>query len=207
MIRGVALVSLIALLVLVLYLPSAHPPERFVAQLRVEHSAAAAFWGKAPATHMLSRALRVQESARSATPLPSSGDAPDIKGVNGAVANEMASVNQRLFNNAYFRSIDALLLLASFRLATLLEWLFWLLAFVAAAMVDGYLVRSIKAKEFLHHDPELFAVYASGAILAGCATVLAFVLPVDLHPMVLPSVPLVIGALISRAVGSFHRRG
>ena len=207
MIRGVALVSLIALLVLVLYLPSAHPPERFVAQLRAEHSAAAAFWGEAPATHMLSRALSVQESARSATPLPSSSDAPEIKGVNGAVANEMASVNQRLFNNAYFRSIDALLLLASFRLATLLEWLPWLLAFVAAAMVDGYLVRSIKAKELLHHDPELFAVYASGAIVAGCATVLAFVLPVNLHPMILPCVPLVIGALISRAVGSFHCRG
>jgi len=91
--------------------------------------------------------------------------------------------------------------------ATLLEWLPWLLAFVAAAMVDGYLVRSIKAKEFLHHDPELFALYASGAIVAGCATVLAFVLPVDLHPLVLPCVPLVIGVLISRAVGSFHRRG
>jgi hypothetical protein len=206
MIRGVALVSLITLLVLVLYLPSAHPPERFVAQLRVEHSAAAAFWGDAPAAHMLSRALSVQESARGATPLPSPGDAPDIKGVNGAVANEMASVNQRLFNNAYFRSIDALLLLASFRLATLLEWLPWLLAFVVAAMVDGYFVRSIKAKEFLHHDPELFAVYASGAIVAGCATVLALVLPVDLHPVVLPCVPLVIGALISRALGSFHRR-
>ena len=91
--------------------------------------------------------------------------------------------------------------------ATLLEWQPWLLAFVAAAMVDGYLVRSIKAKEFLHHDPELFALYASGAIVAGCATVLAFVLPVDLHPLVLPCVPLVIGVLISRAVGSFHRRG
>ena len=186
MIRGVALVSLIALLVLVLYLPSAQPPERFVAQLRAEHSAAAAFWGDAPAAHMLSRALSVQESARSATPLPSSGDAPEIKGVNGAVANEMASVNQRLFNNAYFRSIDALLLLASFRLATLLEWLPWLLAFVAAAMVDGYLVRSIKAKEFLHHDPELFAVYASGAIVVACGTVLAFVVPVALHPLVVP---------------------
>ena len=77
---------------------------------------------------------------------------------------------------------------------------------MVAAVVDGYLVRSIKAKEFLHHDPELFAVYASGAIVAGCATVLAFVLPVNLHPMVLPCVPLLIGVLISRAVGSFHSR-
>ena len=43
MIRVVAVVSLLCLLVLVLYLPSAHPPERFLAQLRIEHQATAAF--------------------------------------------------------------------------------------------------------------------------------------------------------------------
>ena len=44
MIRIVAIASLMALLVLVLYLPSAHPPERFVAQLRVEHEQITRFW-------------------------------------------------------------------------------------------------------------------------------------------------------------------
>ena len=34
MIRAVAVLSLLVLLVLVLYVPSAHPPERFLAQLR-----------------------------------------------------------------------------------------------------------------------------------------------------------------------------
>ena len=87
------------------------------------------------------------------------GDAPRTAGIDGAVAHEMASVNKRLFNNAYFRSIDALLLLASFRLATLLEWLPWLLAFAAAVMIDGYFVRLIKSKEFLQHDPEIFALW------------------------------------------------
>ena len=42
MIRAVAAVSLLILLVLVLYVPAAHPPERFLAQLRAEHEAAAA---------------------------------------------------------------------------------------------------------------------------------------------------------------------
>ena len=118
----------------------------------------------------------------------------------------MASVNQRLFNNPYFRSIDALLLLASFRLAMLLEWLPWLLAFPFAAMVDGYLVRMVKAKEFLHHSPEMFALYVSLAILTSCATVLAFVLPITLHPLVVPCVPVVIGTLIGTAIRDFHRR-
>ena len=207
MIRTVALLSLVSLLVLVLYLPSAHPPERFLAQLRAEHLATAEFWGEEPAMRILSRALSVQDSARQVTPVPSAADAPPPGAVVGAVAQEMATVNQRLFNNAYFRSIDALVLLASFRLATLVEWLPWLLAFMVAVIIDGYFVRLIKSKEFLQHDPELFALYACGAIVTACATVLGFVVPITLHPMVMPCVPLVVSLLLSRAVGSFHRRG
>ena len=207
MIRAVAVISLVSLLVLVLYLPSAHPPERFLVQLRTEHQASLEFWGAAPALRILSRALSVQDSARQATPVPSAGDAPQANAVDGAVAHEMASVNQRLFNNAYFRSIDALVLLAAFRLATLLEWLPWLLAFAVAILLDGYLVRLIKAKEFRQHDPEMFALYACTAIVTACATVVGFVVPVTVHPLVMPCVPLLVSLLLSRAVGSFHRRG
>ena len=207
MIRVVALISLVSLLVLVLYLPSAHPPERFLAQLRTEHEATAKFWGEAPALHILSRAIGLQDSAHQVSPVPTAADAPPTTAVDGAVAHEMASVNERLFNNAYFRSIDALVLLAAFRLATLLEWLPWLLAFGVAALVDGCVIRLVKAKEFRQHDPEMFALHASTAIVTVCATVLGFVVPVTLHPLVLPCVPLGVSWLLSRAVGSFHRRG
>lgn len=206
MIRAVALVSLLCLLVLVLYLPSAHPPERFLSQLRAEHQATITFWGEAPALRILSRALGMQDTARLATPVPSSAEAPPTNAAGSTVAQEMASVSQRLFNNAYFRSIDALVLLAAFRLSTLLEWLPWLAAFAAAVLVDGLIVRLIKSKEFRQHDPELFALYACLAIVASCATVVGFVCPVTLHPLVMPGVPLVIALLVSRAVGSFHRR-
>ena len=207
MIRVVAVVSLLCLLVLVLYLPSAHPPERFMVQLRAEHQATVTFWGEAPALRILSRALGMQDVARQATPVPSAADAPPASAVTGAVALEMESVNRRLFNNAYFRSIDALVLLAAFRLSTLLEWLPWLAAFSAAVLVDGLIVRLIKSKEFRQHDPELFALYACLAIVTACATVVGFVFPVTLHPLVMPGVPLVISVLLSRALGSFHRRG
>jgi hypothetical protein len=206
MIRAMAVASLMTLLILVLYVPSAQPPERFVEQLRTEYTHAVVFWGTDAGARMLSRAMSMQESARQASPVPSSKDAAPVGGVNAAVGREMASVNQRLFNNPYFRSIDALLLLASFRLAMLLEWLPWLLAFPFAAMVDGYLVRMVKAKEFLHHSPEMFALYVSLAILTSCATVLAFVLPITLHPLVVPCVPVVIGTLIGMAIRDFHRR-
>ena len=206
MIRVVAVVSLLCLLVLVLYLPSAHPPERFLAQLRTEHQATAAFWGEAPALRILSRALGMQDAARQATPVPSAADAPPSSALDGAVAHEMASVNQRLLDNAYFRSIDALVLLAAFRLSTLIEWLPWLSAFAMAVLVDGAIQRLIKSKEFRQHDPELFALYACLAIVAACATVVGFVVPVTLHPLVMPAIPIAISVLLSRALASFHQR-
>ena len=206
MIRAVAVLSLLVLLVLVLYVPSAHPPERFLAQLRVEHEAAAAYWGAEPATRMLDRAMRMQDSTAQVTPIPAAKDAPSPASVNGAVSREMSSVNQRLFNNTYFRAVDALLLLASYRLSTMVEWLSWLAVFALAAVVDGGLARLIKAKEFVQHDPEMFALYASLGIVILCATVIGFVLPVTLHPLLLPCVPLVVGVLAGRAFGCFHRR-
>lgn len=207
MIRSVTLLSLVALVVLVLYLPSAHPPERFLAHLRAEHEAANAYWGHEPAFHMLDRAVRIQNAATRATPLPAAKDAPAEGSVDGVVSREMALVNQRFSNNIYFRSLDALFLLTSYRLATLLEWLPWLVVFIAAGLIDGESARLVKAKEFMQHDPEMFALYSSLCILVLCATVIGFVLPATLHPLLLPSMPLVAGMLAGRAVGCFHRRG
>ncbi|MFY9327509.1 MAG: DUF4400 domain-containing protein [Georgfuchsia sp.] len=207
MIRAVAVLSLVILLVLVLYVPSAHPPQHFLTQLRVEHEAAAAYWGTNPAMRMLDRAVGMQAATASVTPIPAAKDAPATTSVNGAISHEMSSVNQRLFNNSYFRSVDALLLLASYRLSTLLEWLPWLGAFILAAVADGGFARLIKAKEFLQHDPEMFALYASLGIVVLCAAVIGFVLPVTLHPLLLPCVPMLVGVLAGRALGCFHRRG
>lgn len=207
MIRAVAILSLVILLILVLYVPSAHPPERFLALLHDEHLIATGYWGFQPATLMLDRAVRMQEAAANVTPIPAAKDAPSTSAVDGAVLLEMTSVNQRLFNNPYFRSVDALLLLASYRLSTLLEWLPLLVAFVMAAIADGGFARFIKAQEFQQHDPEMFAWYASLGIVMLCATVIGFVLPMRLHPLLLPCAPLVVGTLVGRALGCFHRRG
>lgn len=207
MIRVVSIAALLSLLVLVLYLPSAHPPERFLAQIRSEHRAMEEIWGEAPAKRILDRALGLQGAAREATPVPPTASASAASGVDGAVAREMASVNHRLFGNSYFRAIDALVLLAAFRLSAMLEWLPWMAAFVAAAIVDGAITRVIKSKEFLHHDPERFALYASLSIMLACAAVVALVLPVEVHPLVNPSVLAALAVLWGRIVADFHRRG
>ena len=207
MIRAISVLSLFTLLILVLYIPSAYPPERFVAQLRIEHQVLIGFWGNKPAFRILTRAEGMQAGAAAITPIPTPADAPSTHAVNGAVAREMASVNQRLFHNPYFRSVDALLLLAFYRLATLLEWLPWLSVFMLAAMVDGGFLRLVKAKQFAHHDPEMFALYASIAILLACAMAIAFVLPITLPPLALPTMPLAVGALLSRALAHYPQRG
>ncbi len=206
MIRATVILSLVTLLILVLYIPSAHPPQRFLAQIRQEYEATRVFWGIQPANRILERAVRMQDATADITPIPKASDAPSNTGVSNAVGREMESVNQRLFNNPYFRSIDALLLLASYRLATLLEWLPWLAVFALAAVIDGWFVRLIKAREFVQHDPEMFALYACLAIIVVCATVIGFVVPVTVHPLVLPIAPILFSILLGRALACFHRR-
>lgn len=206
MIRLVAVTSLLAVLALVLYLPSAHPPERFLAQLRLEHAAAADAWGPIPAARMLERALGAQDATRQPALPPDSTNASTATPLDTAVAREMATVNRRLFDNSYFRAVEALLLLALFRLSMIVEWLPWLAAFTIAALVDGYVVRAVRSREFMQHDPELFALAICAAIVVACGTVVASVVPATVHPMLLPSVPLVISALAACALASFHRR-
>ncbi|MBI3147660.1 MAG: DUF4400 domain-containing protein [Betaproteobacteria bacterium] len=206
MIRVVSIAALMCLLVLVLYLPSAHPPERFLAQIRSEHQAMEETWGETPVMRILDRALGLQVAAREATPVPPIASASAASGVDGAVARELASVNQRLFGNSYFRAIDALVLLAAFRLSAMLEWLPWMAAFLVAAMADGAISRVIKSKEFLHHDPERFALYASMSILLACAAVVALVLPVGVHPLVSPIIVATLAVLWGRSIAHFHKR-
>ncbi len=207
MIRIVTIAALMALLILVLYLPSAHPPERFVAQLRVEHEQTTQFWNAQHAQHILARTLEAQESAGQFSPIPNLRQAPDPSRVDSAVANEMSAVNGRLVNSPYFRCIDALLLLATYRCFTLLEWLPWLVAFCAAALLDGGVLRAVKAKQFAHHDPEMFALHVCAAIVVACGTVIALVLPVTLPALLLPGVPAGIAVFAAGALGNFHRRG
>lgn len=207
MIRAVAIVCLVVLLVLVLYVPSAHPPERFLSQLRSEHAAAIEFWGPESAHRMLDRAISMQSGAADVSPIPAARDMPRTPGIDGAVAAEMSSVNQRLFNNPYFRSVDALLMLASYRLANLLEWLPWLLPLVLVACIDGALERVVRSTEFRQHDPEMFAVCSALLIIAACTCVVTFVLPVQLHPATLAAFPIAVAVLLDRAIANFHRRG
>lgn len=204
MIRAVTTTSLLALLILVLYLPSAYPPQHFIEQLRIEHALTTDFWGHDHAMRILARMLDWQTTATQASLVASAADAPGP--IDVAVAKQIAEANHRLFNNPYFRSIDTLLALAAYRLSVLVEWLPVLLVFMLAALFDGYLLRIVKSKEFVQHNPEVFALHICAAIMTACAAVLALVLPITLHPLMLSAAPVAISVFACRALADFHRR-
>ena len=206
MIRIVTVTALVALLILVLYLPSAHPPQRFLAQLHADHAATAGFWGEVEALQLLDTALSRQRDVRDVAPLPGAHDAPSTRRLDGAVAQEMSSVNDRLFSSPYFMSLDAMLALATYRGSLALKWFLWLAAFPLALIVDSLVSRRVKALEFGGHDPEIFSVLVCGAITTACATSLLLVLPISLHPALLPALPLLTLSFSARAIAEFHAR-
>lgn len=206
MIRSITVVALLMLLVLVLYLPSAYPPQRFVDTLKADHAAVADFWGDRHAYQLLETTLSRQGDLQDIAPIPNAYDAPTTGRAGGAVANEMTSVSERLFNSPYFRSVDAMLLLATYRGGLGLKWLPWLMAFPVSLAVDSAIRRRVKAMELVQHDPEVFAVLSCAAIAAFCATILLLVLPVPLHPGWLPAAPVVALSFAASSIASFHAR-
>jgi hypothetical protein len=207
MIRFVSTVSLLVLLVLVLYLPSVYPPNRFFDQVRIEHDLNATFWDERHAALILTRMLDFHDIKKQVDPLSPLADAPVPNTGSNPVAFQMTQVTNRFFNNPYFRSIDSLFVLASYRVSALIEWLPVLLVFMAVVLLDGLLIRIIKSKEFLQHNPQIFSLYACATIATSCVTAIAFVLPVTLNPVAIPILPIVLSVFISRAAANFHRRG
>ena len=207
-IRVVSTISLILLLILVLYLPSAHPPEHFISHLDIEHERNSAFWGEEHALRILSRMLELHTDAKQASPIPVTRASSEPRNqVNAAAASQMSQMSTRLFNNQYFQSIGALFALATYRFSAFVEWLPYLSIFVLAAFLDGFIRRIIKSKEFLQHNPELFALHASLVILVACGTVVTFVLPVTVNALLLALVPASVGIFGSLAIANYHHRG
>ena len=166
--------------------------------MSVEHERNRAFWGEEHALRILSRMLELHADAKQTSPIPDTlAPAESRSQVDSATASQMSQMSTRLFNNQYFKSIGALFALATYRFSAFVEWLPYLSVFVLAAFLDGFIRRIVKSKEFLQHNPELFALHASLVILIICGTVVAFVLPVTVHPLLLALVP---AASVSSAV-------
>ena len=205
MIRAIALTGALLFGVLLLYLPSSHPPGRFLDQVRMEHNLHRRFWGAEHADRVLARALDLispgspgANTVRLAPTIDPARDAPI------AASNHMAQAAERLFDNEYVHGIQALLLLANYRLSALLEWLPCVAWLVLAACIDGWAVRKVKAHEFHQHRPEVYAVGASSAVLAIATTVVLCVTPFTLPPPLFVLVPLSVAVFVRTAVANYH---
>lgn len=203
MIRAVAIASLLTLLALVLYLPAARPASAFIAIVRSEHATLSECWGR-HALEMLERMLQWQPETLPSPPLVPVAE-PAATG-NGNVNKEVAAVGSRLLNNEYFRSLNGLFVLATYRLAVLLGLLSGIVPFLLAVLCDGFVRRAVKGKEFRGHDPEVFSASASGAIIAACALVVLCAVPIALAPAVLPSLLVAVGCLASIGIANYHKR-
>lgn len=205
MARIIAVAVATLLTILVLYLPSAHPPSRFIEQITSEHGMNQAFWGERGASRILERMFSMQAETGAVAPAVAAPLPPQPADVNAAVLNEVARLTDRLFGSDYVRGIDALLLLAMYRLASLIEWLPILFLFAGIAWFDGLMMRRVRSHEFVGHDPRLFGVLRISMILVMGITIVWFVVPVTVHPLALGSAPataIILGAL---AIANFHR--
>ncbi|MBY0367003.1 hypothetical protein CDN99_12530 [Roseateles aquatilis] len=206
MIRYVWITAMLAILCIVLYIPSAVPPERFLDVLRSEHALNERVWGEATGQRILGRMLDMQQAGKqlSAPPTAEPASSPASGAIDTAVAQQMSAVSTRLFGNPYFRSIDALFVLVTYRLSALVELLPLLLIFCGVVAVDGLVLRQVRAREFVPHSAELFGGSVVGGITLGSVVVVACFLPMQLHPMFITLTLLLMLFVLSRALANYH---
>lgn len=208
MIRIAAIATMVLFLCLFFYLPSVYGPERFLDQIHVEHALNDRFCGEAHALRVLDRAITLHGEVQSNSPSPAAVSAAAASSpVETAAAQRLAEAGARLFNNQYTRSIDALVTLFLFRVSGLLEWLALLVGFVVACVIDGFLRRSIKGKQFEQHSAELFSFHMALAALIVLGSLVLFLLPVTFHPFALIAPPVLVGLFGNQSIANYHSHG
>ena len=208
--RYLVLGAALILTVIVLYLPAAHPPERFVAQLRQEHAINVAYWGIDPAHQILDRMLdwhaALGDASIAKTELEVHVVTDALSPVDRTVAGEMSKVANKLWHNAYFSSVETLMTLALYRLSVLMQWWPVGVLLAVALLFDGFVVRVVRSREFVQLNPEVFGLSMLVLVMTICTTLIAVVLPLTVHPLALLAA-MVIFSLASRGlVANYHRR-
>lgn len=208
MIRLAAIGTMIAFLCLLFYLPSVYTASRFLDQVRTEHELNGRYWGTAHAVRVLDRTLTLHGDVQTNSAVQQlSFSAPSPAQIDSVAAHQLYQASARLLNNQYTRSIDALVTLFLFRISALFEWLPLVSTFVIACLLDGYLRRAVKSKEFVQHDPELLATYVVLGILVCCGTLVLCLLPITCDPLVFVAAPALVALFANQAVANYRARG
>jgi len=191
----------VALLALFLALPAMLTSPAVVEMILREDAANAAYLGEAAETEILARARAWlghagEAGTRLAPPSPPPGD---------PLSQRLGKIGDGLSETPYFVGLRALGRLAVYRAAAVLEWVLVLLPFVAASLVDGVVMRTVKARTLVPSSPVVYGIglWGSAASLAGLLIVL--VIPVSLHPLALAALLVLLGLSLGAAAANFHR--
>lgn len=205
MVRFVWIGAMLAILCIVLYIPSASPPERFTEVLRAEHAVNRDVWGPVVADRILRRMLDIQQATSPLSEPPAQTVQVGLQpAVDAAMATQMTQMSMRLFGNPYFRSIDSLFALATYRLSAIIELLPLLTIFLLVVGIDGFVLRQVRAKEFVAHSAEMFGGSLITAIVLGSMVAVSAFLPMRLPPMFVTLSLLGMLFALSRAIANYH---
>ncbi|MBX9794756.1 MAG: DUF4400 domain-containing protein [Polyangiaceae bacterium] len=204
MIRIVWIAALCCVLCLVLYVPSAFSPDQLMQTVRAEHDINSRLWGDAAADKILERMLDFQAAGGSVSTPPAATVQVAGPGVNTAMAAEVGQMSMRLFASPYFKSVDALFGLAAYRASALLHVLPLLLVFMVICGVDGFAVRSVRAREFVAHSAEVFTASATVGIALLALVLVGIFLPFTLSPLYTIGALLLMLFVLSRAIANYH---
>ncbi len=204
MVRMTALVTLLAMLVLLLYVPVTRSPDYFASITDEQYQRDTHYWSPELADEAIDRMRRLHPTVIGAVPpiAPPTRLPPTLA---PPLQREIDRIGAVLAGNAYLKSVDAVLALGTYRLRFLgMHWSLSALLMVAA-VGDGLCRRTIRSREFLQHDPEVFGLCTAGFILLACSGVVLCVLPLPLHPGVLPLVAPAMALLVGQALGHYHK--
>lgn len=204
MIRVVWIAALSCVLGLVLYIPSAVPPERLMQTVRAEHELNTNLWGMAAADRILERMLSFQAGGVNVSSPPPETVQVAGPGINTAMAAEFGQMSMRLFSSPYFKSVDALFTLAALRASTLLHVLPLLGVFMFVCAIDGFAVRSVRAREFGAHSAEVYTASATAGIALLSLVLVALFLPFTVSPLYTIGALLLMLFVLSRAIANYH---
>lgn len=204
MIRFVWIAALCCVLCLVLYVPSAFSPEQLMLTVRSEHDINARLWGDAAAERILEQMLDFQAAGAAVSKPPAATVDVAGPGVNTAMAVEVGRMSTRLFSSPYFRSVDALFCLAAYRACALFHVLPLLLLFMLICAVDGFAIRSVRAREFVAHSAEMFTASATVGIALLALVLVGLFLPFTLTPLYTIGALLLMLFVLSRALANYH---
>lgn len=196
-----------AVAVIFLYAPADRSAEHFGRLLAAEHQANVEMWGSRYGERVLER-MRWLRGEATRNWLPGELGKPLEKRAGAAadqtaVGRSSSEVTSRLMHNEYFRSIDALLSLAAYRAAMVIELLPLFLPFLAVSIVDGAVERACRSKAFVPHKPGVYGVFVGGLLLTLSMFLVLFVLPTSVTPLAAVTGIVLAGLLAGRSIAHF----